>query len=48
MLHPRTLEPLEPVAIPVFVGKTLEPQRGRHVDRPLGTPSPHGQDGTAA
>jgi aspartate kinase len=25
VLHPRTLEPLEPLAIPVFVGKTLDP-----------------------
>jgi aspartate kinase len=25
VLHPRTLEPLEPLGIPVFVGKTLDP-----------------------
>jgi aspartate kinase len=24
VLHPRTLEPLEPLAIPVFVGRTLD------------------------
>jgi aspartokinase/homoserine dehydrogenase 1 len=28
VLHPRTLDPLEPLAIPVFVGRTLDP-RGR-------------------
>jgi aspartate kinase len=26
VLHPRTLDPLEPLAIPVFVGRTLEPR----------------------
>ena len=42
VLHPRTLEPLEPVAIPVFVGKTLEPHAGGTWMAPR-TPSPHGR-----
>lgn len=28
VLHPRTLEPLEPVGIPLFVGSTLAPEAG--------------------
>jgi aspartokinase len=28
VLHPRTLEPLEPVGIPLFVGSTLAPDVG--------------------
>jgi len=28
VLHPRTLEPLEPLGIPVFVGSTLRPDAG--------------------
>ena len=48
VLHPRTLEPLEPLAIPVFVGKTLEPQGGGTWIGPTEEPDEQQQDGTAA
>jgi bifunctional aspartokinase / homoserine dehydrogenase 1 len=49
VLHPRTLDPLEPLAIPVFVGRTLEPSGAgtwigpRQAERPA-----REEDGTAA
>jgi aspartate kinase len=47
VLHPRTLEPLEPVGIPVFVGRTLEPGGpGTWIGQPEDTRQ--GADGTAA
>lgn len=49
VLHPRTLEPLEPVGIPVFVGRTLEPGGpGTWIGRPEGGATRLGADGTAA
>ena len=49
VLHPRTLDPLEPLAIPVFVGRTLDPRGAgtwigpREAARPA-----REEDGTAA
>jgi bifunctional aspartokinase / homoserine dehydrogenase 1 len=48
VLHPRTLEPLEPLAIPVFVGRTLD-SRGAGTWIGLADDGrPEERDGTAA
>ena len=48
VLHPRTLEPLEPLAIPVFVGRTLD-SRGEGTWIGLADEGrPEERDGTAA
>lgn len=49
VLHPRTLEPLEPVGIPVFVGRTLDPTGpGTWIGEALGRAEVQGQGETAA
>ena len=49
VLHPRTLDPLEPLAIPVFVGRTLEPRGAGTWIGPLEVERPaREEDGTAA
>jgi len=50
VLHPRTLEPLEPLAIPLFVGHTLEPRgKGTWIGPwDAEAPARREEDGTAA
>jgi aspartate kinase len=48
VLHPRTLEPLEPLAIPVFVGRTLDSRGSGTWIGPADEGRPEERDGTAA
>ena len=48
VLHPRTLEPLEPLAIPVFVGRTLDSRGAGTWIGPADDGRPEERDGTAA
>jgi aspartokinase len=48
VLHPRTLEPLEPLAIPVFVGRTVDARGSGTWIGPANEGRPEERDGTAA
>jgi aspartate kinase len=48
VLHPRTLDPLEPAGIPLFVGSTLAPEAGGTWIGDAATASEAREEGTAA